>query len=298
MTTGLILGAWFGAAVCALLWALVPPRPSLAGQVSRWEKGRSLAAAAREPGDARDWRERVGGWMARQLATRGVTLTRLRADLALVDSTLEQHLVAKLLWATAGAAMPIVGGALMVAAGVQVPVVIPALAVVVIAAVFSFIPDIEVVQQAKERRADLRRALSCYLDLVAMSLAGGRGVPEALPTAARIGTGWSFDLLRETLEHAQLVDQTPWEAFAELGSRVQIPELEDLGGAVQLVAHDGAKIRTSLAARAASQRRKQLAASEDSVKSANEKILFAGLYLAGGFFLFLLFPAVINVLSI
>lgn len=298
MTTGLILGALFGAAVCTLLWAVVPPRPSLAGQVSRWEKARSLAAVEREPGAERDWRDQLGAWLARQLTARGVSMTRLRADLALVDSTLEKHLVAKLLWAAAGAAMPITAGALMVVAGVEVPVVIPALAVVVIAVVFSFIPDLEVVQQAKDRRVDLRRALSCYLDLVAMSLAGGRGVPEALPTAARIGTGWSFDLLRETLEHAQLVDQTPWEAFAELGARVQIPELEELGGALQLVAHDGAKIRTSLAARAASQRRKQLAASEDSVKTANQKILFAGLYLAGGFFLFLLFPAVINVLSI
>jgi hypothetical protein len=116
--------------------------------------------------------------------------------------------------------------------------------------------------------------------------------------AARIGHGWAFDLLRTTLDHARLVGDTPWTAFAQLGARTGMPELQDLGGSLQLVADDGAKVRASLTARATTQRRRQLAEAEGAAAKADQTIQLAQVVLAVGFFLFLGYPAVVAVLGI
>ena len=163
---------------------------------------------------------------------------------------------------------------------------------------FFWVPDLSVAQAAEQRRHELRRALSCYLDLVAMSLAGGRGIPEALPTAARIGTGWAFELLQDTLDHARYVGTTPWAALADLGERTGMQELQDLGGALLLVADDGAKVRSSLTARASTQRRRQLAEAEGEAAKADQTIQMAQVVLAVGFFLFLGYPAVVAVMGV
>jgi Flp pilus assembly protein TadB len=54
---------------------------------------------------------------------------------------------------------------------------------------FSFLPDLEIKQKAAKRRRDFRHAIGSFLDLFAMNLAGGRGVPEALMTASDVGRG-------------------------------------------------------------------------------------------------------------
>jgi hypothetical protein len=77
-----------------------------------------------------------------------------------------------------------------------------------------------------------------------------------------------------------------------------MPELQDLGGALQLVADDGAKVRASLTARAATARRRQLAEAEGEAAHADQSIEMAQVVLAIGFFLFLGFPAVVAVMGI
>jgi Flp pilus assembly protein TadB len=174
----------------------------------------------------------------------------------------------------------------------------PAIGGVALAALFFWVPDLSVAQAAEQRRHELRRALSCYLDLVAMSLAGGRGIPEALPTWARIGQGWAFELLLHTIDRARRVGDTPWAALADLGKRTGMQELQDLGGALLLVADDGVKVRASLTARASTQRRRQLAEAEGAASKADQTIQMAQVVLAAGFFLFLGYPAVVAVMGV
>jgi Flp pilus assembly protein TadB len=299
MTTGVLLGAGLGAALCLLIYALVPPRPQLAAVVGRWERQRARRAAdtAAATGTA-GWRDGVGRRMVAELARRGITLGRLRADLALADRTLEAHLVRKTGYALLGLLLPSTFSAVLLAGGITPPLVLPAAGGLVLAVVFFWLPDLPVARRAEQRRHELRRALSCYLDLVAMSLAGGRGIPEALPTAARIGTGWAFELLQDTLEHAKYVGATPWAALAELGERTGMGELVDLGGALLLVADDGAKVRSSLTARASTQRRRQLAEAAGEAEKADQSIQMAQVVLTVGFVLFLGYPAVVNVLAL
>ncbi|MGL5826820.1 MAG: type II secretion system F family protein [Nocardioides sp.] len=299
MTTGLLLGCALGAALCLFLFALVPPRLPLASVVGKWERQRARQAVTAEL-DITDvsWQGRFGRWMVTQLAQRGITLGKLRADLELSSCTLEGHLVRKVIYGLFGLLLPSLFTITMVALGVNPPLAVPAIGGLALGALFFWVPDLSVVQAAEQRRHELRRALSCYLDLVAMSLAGGRGIPEALPTAARIGTGWAFELLRSTIDRARRLGDTPWAALADLGKRTGMQELEDLGGALMLVADDGAKVRQSLTARASSQRRRQLAEAEGAAAKADQSMEMAQVVLFVGFVLFLGFPAVVAVMGI
>ncbi len=299
MTFGLFLGAALGASLCLLVFALVPPRPALASVVGRWERQRARQAAVVELDvDDTSWQGRLGRWLVAQLAQRGITLGKLRADLELTDYTLEGHLVRKVTYGLLGLLLPTILTVTMMAVGVTPPLTVPAVGGLALGALFFWVPDLSVVQAAEQRRHELRRALSCYLDLVAMSLAGGRGIPEALPTAARIGTGWAFELLRSTIDRARLVGDTPWAALADLGKRTGMQELQDLGGALILVADDGAKVRQSLTARASTQRRRQLAEAEGAAAKADQSMEMAQVVLFIGFVLFLGFPAVVAVMGI
>lgn len=299
MTIGLLLGAALGSSWCLLVFALVPPRPALASVVGRWERQRSRQddPARFGVGDT-GWQSGLARRLVAQLAQRGITFGKLRADLELIDATLEAHLVRKLGYGLVGLLLPSTLTVTMMALGVSPPVAVPAIGGIALGALFFWLPDLSVAQAAEQRRAELRRALACYLDLVAMSLAGGRGIPEALPTAARIGTGWAFELLSSTIDHARLVGDTPWSALADLGERTGMRELQDLGGALLLVADDGAKVRQSLTARASTQRRRQLAEAEGAAAKADQSMEMAQVVLFIGFVLFLGFPAVVAVMGV
>ncbi len=296
MTLAIVCGAGIGIALLLFGLAFVPPRTDLAAAVGRWESQRQYKPAPTAAATAADLHARLGTYLVRELRQRGISMSKVRTDLELVDKTLEEHLTRKVLLAGFGLVLPSLTITVLALAGVAIPWSVPALVGLVLAALFFVLPDLSVAQEATKRRDDLRRALSCYLDLVSMSLAGGRGVPEALPTAAQIGQGWAFELLAETISRARYAGTTPWEAFADLGERVDLPELRDLGGALTLVADDGAKVRQSLTARAATQRRRQLAEAEGDAEKGDQSIGIAQVILAVGFLLFLSYPAVINVL--
>ena len=159
------------------------------------------------------------------------------------------------------------------------------------------VPYFQVRGKAEERRRGFRHVVSSFLDLVAMNLAGGRGVPEALQAASHISDSWAMVRIRDTLESARLQGITPWTALGQLGDEVEIDELRDLAAALALVAEDGAKVRDSLSARAASMRKRQLADAEGRAAARSQSMLVAQLLLCVGFLLFLTYPAVARVLG-
>ena len=58
--------------------------------------------------------------------------------------------------------------------------------------------------------------------LVAMNLAGGRGLPEALLTASTISDNWALLRIRQALANARLFGTTPWAALGELGREIGV----------------------------------------------------------------------------
>ena len=165
---------------------------------------------------------------------------------------------------------------------------------------FFFLPDLQVRRDAAARRRDFRHAVGAFLDLVAMNLAGGRGVPEALMMAVSVGDdgNWAMARIREALGNARIVGITPWQALGRLGDEIDVDELRDLSAALGLVADDGAKVRASLSARAATLRRRELAEIEGQAGERSQSMLVAQLLLCAGFLVFLSFPAAMKMLGV
>lgn len=296
MIAALAVGATAGLGLLLAVWALVPPRLDLAAAVGRFDIRRADSHTAND-GESQ-WTSRLGQMLASAALHSGFVMPALRANLTLGERSLEQHLVRKVLVGLVGLILPVAVLAVLAVAGIDIGWTMPLLVAVALAAGFSFLPDLSLKRLADARRNELRRSLACYLDLVSMSLAGGRGVPEALPAAVQIGRGWAFDLIGNTLSRARYSGVSPWDALAELGERVGVNELRDLGGALSLVADDGAKIRESLRARAATARARQLAESEGDAERGSESIRNAHLLLGFAFLVFLAYPAVAAVMAL
>ena len=116
--------------------------------------------------------------------------------------------------------------------------------------------------EAAERRAEFRHALSSFLDLVVIVLAAGGGVQSALALAASGGGGWAFDRLGDALAASRLTRETPWAALGRLGTELGVVELEELAATMSLAGTEGARVRDSLIAKAASLRTHELARAE------------------------------------
>ncbi len=176
--------------------------------------------------------------------------------------------------------------------GFKIPIVLPVWAGLVMGLVFFVLPDLELRQKVARRRRDFRHAMGAFLDLVAMNLSGGRGVPEALMTASEIGSGWAMWRIRDALVNARITGQTPWQALGALGDEVKVDELRDLAAALSLVAEDGAKVREALSTRAASLRRRELADLQGEAGERSQSMLVAQMLLCAAFLVFLIYPAV------
>ncbi|MEU7886192.1 type II secretion system protein [Microbispora bryophytorum] len=111
------------------------------------------------------------------------------------------------------------------------------------------------------------------------------------------GANWAMERIREALANARIVGITPWQALGRLGDEINVDELRDLSAALGLVADDGAKVRASLTARAATLRRRELAEVEGKAGERSQSMLVAQLLLCAGFVIFLSFPAAMKMLG-
>ena len=302
MTLAVLAGGVMGIGLFLLAVALIPRRVSLARQIAAFDAGRTVASrgsAARTPaGNEGRISRRVGTTVARICAEQGWEYPSIKANLSLTGKSFESYLAGKILLALAGLIFVPVLAVLAGLAGIRFPVIIPVWIGLIVAGIFFFLPDLELKQKATARRRDFRHAVGSFLDLVAMNLAGGRGVPEALMAAGEIGNGWAMRRIRDALTNARITGQTPWQALGGLGEDIGVTELTDLGAALSLVAEDGAKVRESLTARAASLRRREISDLEGKAGERSQSMLIAQLLLCVGFLLFILYPAAIAIFAV
>lgn len=294
----LLFGAGIGLGIARLVWLLAPRRVDMVGAAQRWEAARATAAVHTPPGLARGGVQgKLGRMLAVRLGRHGVQMQQIRQDLAMVNRDLEGFLVTTTLKSIAGLVLPSVLFALLRSAGASPPPSAPVVFGVIFAVGFVFVSIEQLHREANDRRDELRRTLSTYLDLVAMAMAGGRGHPEALPMAAQIGSGWTFELLEDTVVGARDAGTTPWAALGELGRRCDISELRDLAVAVTLVADNGARVRETLMARAESLRQSRITAAKEDAQKRSDSIEWNQLVIAGGFVVWLFYPTVVNLFN-
>jgi tight adherence protein C len=294
LTYAMITGAGSGLGVFLLVWALIPQRRSLAQELATFDAARAGAAArpVATLGPESEFSRRLGAALAAFCAEQGWRFPSLRANLALVGKSFENYLATKVLLAILGLLFAPLALLALPLAGIHAPLLVPIGLGLVFSFVFFILPDLELKQQAEERRRDFRHAVGAFLDLVSMNLSGGRGVPEALMTASEIGHGWAMWRIRDALANARITGQTPWQALGVLGDEIRVDELRDLAAALGLVADDGAKVRQSLTARAVSLRRREVAELEGQAGEKSQTMLVAQMLMCAGFLVFLLYPAI------
>lgn len=299
MTPAVVAGAAVGLGLYVLVRLLVPVRPGLGATVARVDAARRMSVASwgsapSAPTGAARMAEPLGRHVADFYTRHGWLQSSMRADLAILGQSWERHLARKVVSAAAGLLLSPLATAMLFLVGFG-DAVTPLWVALLAALVGFLLPDTGVRHRATARRRDFRHVVGAYLDLVSMNLSGGRGVPEALMAAADIGDGWALRRLRDALVNARLAGLTQWEALGRLGDELAVAELRDLASALGLVADDGAKIRSSLAARAATMRAREIADSEGRAGERSQSMLVAQLLLCSGFLIFLAYPAVVRV---
>ncbi|MGW2646770.1 type II secretion system F family protein [Streptomyces sp. NPDC001393] len=305
LTLPIVVGVILGLGVYALIRALVPTRRSAVAQVARIDALRARGSAYGSARPTKEAQGRFGGLRARIgvrvsefYLQQGWEQRSLRADLAVLERSWENFLATKVLLAVTGLIFGPFLFAVVWTMGFGSSPVIPVWLALLCAALFFFLPDVEVRRDAADKRRDLRRVIGAYLDLVSMSLAGGRGLPEALMAAAEVSDGWANQRIRNALADARITGHSQWQALGMLGEELGVEELKDLSASLALVADDGAKVRESLASRAETMRHRELSEIEGSAGEKSQSMLVAQLLLCAGFLVFLIFPAAMRVFQV
>ena len=275
-----ILAAMLGAGVWLVARALVPPaRPlhTLSAEL----------AAPRAQGVSTDrWSHRLAARLT------GGTSERLAADLVILGRTPTRHTLDKLGYAVACGALALVPAILFSLLGAGLAPVPMAVGAVLFAGAGWCYPDLEVRSRATATRRAWAQALTVYVDIVGISLAGGAGVEEALMVAAGAGSGPQFEELDATLRAAQTRRHKLWHALDDLGARADIVPLRELAAAVDLAAESGSRIRETLLAKANALRVRQLTEAEADAQRASETMGIAPALMAVAAVVLIGYPAV------
>ncbi|MFE5565057.1 type II secretion system F family protein [Amycolatopsis japonica] len=295
MIPTVLFGAGAGAGLWLLLVWAAPPRPELSDQLAQLSAER-LATSIVDSGDAA-WVRAWGRVFVPGLRMLGLPGVKLEADLRVTGRGVDTHLASKAVFAVAGLLAPWLLQALLALGGVLLGVEVPLLAGLMFAALGFLAPDLEVRARAARSRREFRDALSAFLDLVWITLAGGAGVEVALSDAAAVGSGPAFGKIRHALQAAQLTRTTPWNTLRRLGEELGITELAELAASISLAGTEGARVRASLAAKAQALRTHQVTDAETDAQTATERMALPVTLLFLGFLGFIAYPAVIQILN-
>lgn len=291
-----LAGAVVGLGVALIVRELIPAPPDLGAALARLRDtpSRPHDRHTATPGGGHAMRQRLGGWLPRAAARLGLPVPR--RDLDLVGRTVESYLAGKVALAVAGLAVaPVLTVALGVA-GLELPVTIPVAASAGLAVLFFLLPDIDVRRRAADARREFRRGLCSYVDLVALERLADASAIEALERAAKVGEGWVFARIRDTLIHARLAGTSPWQALSDLAAEVGVTELGDVGDIVAVSGEDGAAVHQTLRAQAQALRTALLTEHEAAANASSERLAIPVACLGLLFIALLTFPALVRIL--
>ena len=293
MNLVLLLGTGTGVGVIVLISGLIPARPALADALAHLHRPRAGQIELSDGG-------LLVGLVGRPIARSGAgsqLVRRIAPDLRATSQSADALIARQALCSLAGLLWAPATAALMIAGGVSVSLILPVWISLVFAAAGALLPLLSLKMAAAERRRAFRHALGCFLDLVAVRLAGGAGIESALELSAASGQGWAFSELRQALSEARLMGEPPWAGLDRLGSQLQISELNELAASVALAGDEGARVRGSIAAKARAIRIRGLADAESVAQAASERMSLPIVLLMVGFVIFLGYPAVNQVLT-
>lgn len=295
-TAVVLAGAATGSGAALLIAGLLPTTPDLQSALARLSSVPGTGVTDRVLEPERDGRMRrlSRDHLPRLASTLG--LDRHRADLALIGDDPESLAFRKLAFGLLGLAFPPVLATAMAVIGLSLPLAIPGVTSLALAGLLFFVPDLDVRRRAATTRAEMRRAVCVYLELVAMERVADAGTAEALHRAADIGDGRAFTLLRDALLRAQLAGSPPWQGLGRLAAELRVPELGDVADMMRISGEDGAAVYATLRARAASLRSALLADAAAEANAASEHMIMPVAVLGVVFMAMLGYPAFSRIL--
>lgn len=289
MILAVLAGAILALGLIVVARGLYPSPPSLKHQLSTYH--REIRPEMTERESFKSWWAVLAVALVR--AVRG-DLHDVEMDLAVTGTSVKMFATDKLNAGIGGAA--IVFMVLFVGGIVSSP--LAALLGSVLGFVgFFLVPDADLKSKAAARRREFNDTVTAFVELVSVSVAGGGGVNTALIDATRMGDGWAFDLLRESLADSNLRSETPWAGFERLGNHLGITSLVELSGAMALAGTSGAKVSETLVARAESARSKELSERLSEAERASETMGVPVVAMLIGWMGFLGYPAIMNLVG-
>jgi tight adherence protein C len=217
---------------------------------------------------------------------------RHRTDLALTERVAQDMVVQKLVGGLIGTISPILCDVLVTSLGGSPSTSLVWLGSIICGLLGFMLPDRMLRNSAQRRRKSFLHAFSSFLDLTNVLLAGGAGTETALLAAADAGDGWAFEQLRNALIRARSSHNSPWVELAVLGERFNLVQVVEVAGSVQLAGEHGARIRSSLSAKAESLRHRQMSEIEASANSSTERMGVPMVLLFLAFIVLIGYPAV------
>jgi tight adherence protein C len=304
VTLVVIAGLGAGAGLLGVLAGLRGSRPTLNTVLAAIERetafpGAEGISAGAGFGPPSPWRvdRLLGARLGTMLESRRSFKGRLESALKLTGTPLETLCSQAVLGGIVGLLVPAACWGVVSLVGAHVSPVVPVWAGLVFACTGALFPLVALSTEAKRQRREARRVIGIYLDLVVLCLAGGMGIEGALHSAAQIGDNEVLARLLGALVLARDSGAPPWDALAELGTELGVGELAELAAAAGLAGTHGARIRATLAAKAASIRRHELAEAETEANSITERLFLPGVLLLVGFLFFIGYPAVARIAS-
>lgn len=301
MLLGILAGAGVAAGLLLIAVGLRPATQPLASVLASYDAAQSTTRRQSAPSRrfSRSWWERLAGAaLADGFLARGWLSPAVRADLSLTGREPSEFFATKAAGAIVGVVLPVLAVAAISGTGLSVPTLTPAWTSIAGAAIGFVLPDLRLRSRAAQLRRDFRIAIGAYLDLVAMRMASGAGLAEALRDATNLGDGPVFTRIRGALADARTDGLPPVAALGRLGDELALPDLVDTAARLSLVDTSGAQAEASLRAQAGSLRERELADLQGTSGERSQSMLVAQVVIGLGFLLFLGYPAVAKVLAI
>ncbi len=294
MSAPILYGLLGGFGLWCLFRGLLPNRRPLGAALEALQQPRNLQAVT-ATSSVDSFTERAGAWV---MSVTNTDLSSLKEDLAVLERSEEYHLVQRVRTAAFYALPGPVMHLLLASFGVRISLVLVVLGSVAMAVAGWLVTDSQVKQRAQARREEFESALVTYLQLVAIQVAGGSGIDEAMRTANDYGEGWSFQVLRRCLTDARVRGVSLWVSMADHGTRYGLDSLVDLASTMELAGISGAHIRESLMAKARALRLHQINEIEREASVKTTAMAGPTSFMATGFVILVGYPAFVAILSI
>lgn len=290
----LLVGALVGAGVWLVGRGLVVRHVPLLRAFGEYRDPHRSAGAV--DGEPAGWRGRAERRALQVVESFGIDLGTLAVDLRTVGRSPAQHAFAKLSGAVAAS-----GAAAAIGYGVRVVgLAVPAWSILLLAALGIgggyVAADGALRKQAAERREEFLRALSAYMDLVKILVAGGSHSDGALYQAAAVGSGWAFDELKAAMDWSRVNGKPPSVGFERLGVEIGVSDLDELAATIRLTAEQGASPAEALSCKAEMLSALELANTRMKADATTERMSIPTVVVAIAFVMFVGYPALSSLL--